>query len=78
MLSACDQEVGSRSTDEIADADGNVVGRVTSGTMSPSLKKGIGLGYVPVELAGADTEVSIIIRNKPVKAVVTKPPFYKA
>jgi aminomethyltransferase len=63
---------------EIVDADGNAIGIVTSGTMSPSLKKPIGMGYVPVAFAAADTEIYINIRNKPVKAKVVKLPFYKA
>jgi len=61
----------------IADASGNKVGEVTSGTMSPMLKKGIGMGYVKTELSAPGTEIFIIIREKPVKAVVVKPPFYK-
>ncbi len=62
---------------EIADADGNVIGRVTSGTQSPSLKKGIGMGYVATDFAAPDTEVNIIIRDKGVKAKVCKFPFLK-
>jgi len=63
---------------EIVDEQGNAIGRVTSGTMSPSTNKAIGLGYVPKELASADSEIHINIRNKPVKAKVVKLPFYKA
>ncbi len=63
---------------EIADKDGNIVGVVTSGTMSPSMKKGIGLGYVPKEMSAVDTEISIMVRNKPVAAKIVKLPFYKA
>lgn len=63
---------------EVAMTNGEVVGRVTSGTMSPSMKIGIGMGYVPVELAKPDTEINIMIRKKPVKAKVIKLPFYKA
>lgn len=62
---------------EIADADGNVVGIVTSGTQSPSLGIAIGLGYVPTALATVDSEIYIRIRNKDVKAKVVKLPFYK-
>lgn len=62
---------------EINDAEGNVIGKVTSGTMSPSMKKAIGLGYVTVENAGVDSEIFINIRNKGVKAQVVKLPFYK-
>ena len=61
----------------ITDANGEVIGNVTSGTMSPSLGKGIGLGYVPIELAKSGTKIHIQIRKKVVAATVTKPPFYK-
>jgi aminomethyltransferase len=61
----------------IVDESGNKIGRVTSGTMSPSLNKAIGLGYVPSEMAGIDTEIFIEVRNKPIKAKVVKLPFYK-
>jgi aminomethyltransferase len=59
----------------IKDAAGNVIGKVTSGTQSPSLQKAIGLGYVATEHAGFDTEIFIDIRNQPVKAKVVKVPF---
>jgi aminomethyltransferase len=62
---------------EINDAEGNVIGRVTSGTMSPSMKKAIGLGYVTLDHASVDSEIYINIRNKGVKAQVVKLPFYK-
>ena len=62
---------------EINDAEGNVIGKVTSGTMSPSMKKAIGLGYVTVDHAGVNSEIYINIRNKGVKAQVVKLPFYK-
>ena len=62
---------------EIADASGNVVGIVTSGTQSPSLGIAIGLGYVPTELSKVDSEIFIRIRNKDVAAKVVKLPFYK-
>ncbi|WP_462252884.1 glycine cleavage system aminomethyltransferase GcvT [Ekhidna sp.] len=62
---------------EIADLDGNVIGKVTSGTMSPSLNKGIGMGYVTKENSKADTEINVIIRDKPVKAKIVRPPFLK-
>lgn len=61
----------------ILDADGNNIGKVTSGTMSPSMKKAIGLGYVTIENSSVDSEIFIEIRNKPVKAKVVKLPFYK-
>jgi aminomethyltransferase len=63
---------------EIADASGKIIGKVTSGTQSPSLNKAIGMGYVPTALAKAESEIFIIIRDKPIKAKVVKVPFYKA
>jgi aminomethyltransferase len=62
---------------EIADANGNVVGIVTSGTQSPSLGIAIGMGYVPTELSTPDSEIYIRIRNKDIKAKVVKMPFLK-
>lgn len=62
---------------EIVDSNGNVIGVVTSGTQSPSLNKGIGLGYVPTELSTVDSEIFIRIRNKDIAAKVVKLPFYK-
>ncbi|RZL49969.1 MAG: glycine cleavage system aminomethyltransferase GcvT [Pedobacter sp.] len=61
----------------IVDALGNVIGKVTSGTQSPSLQKAIGMGYVTKELAKEGTEIFIDIRNNKVKAKVVKFPFYK-
>ncbi len=62
---------------EIVDADGNVIGIVTSGTMSPSMNKGIGLGYVPVAFSEVDSDIFIRIRKNDVPAKVVKLPFYK-
>lgn len=62
----------------ILDASGNTIGKVTSGTMSPSLKIAIGLGYVAVQHAALDTEIFIEIREKGVKAKVVKLPFYRS
>lgn len=62
---------------EIVDAEGNVIGRVTSGTQSPTLKKSIGMGYVTIENAQEDTEIYVLIRNNKVKAKVVKPPFVR-
>jgi len=62
---------------EITDAEGNVVGVVTSGTQSPSLQQAIGMGYVKTELSKPDSEIYIKIRDKLIKAVVVKTPFYK-
>lgn len=61
----------------IEDAEGNTIGKVTSGTMSPSMKVGIGLGYVTKEFSALDNEIFIHIRDKGVKAKVVKLPFYK-
>ncbi|MDR2885192.1 MAG: glycine cleavage system aminomethyltransferase GcvT [Rikenellaceae bacterium] len=61
----------------LATPDGQVVGEVTSGTMSPMLKAGIGMGYVESAYAAPGTPVAVIIRDKPVAAVVVKPPFIK-
>ncbi len=60
---------------QIKDAQGNVIGYVTSGTQAPSLNKAIGLGYVTTEHAALDSEIFIDIRNNPVKAKVVKFPF---
>lgn len=60
---------------EICNAEGDVIGRVTSGTMSPILKKGIGLGYIKSEFSSTDTEIYIRIRKKLLKAKVVKLPF---
>jgi aminomethyltransferase len=62
---------------EIVDADGNNIGRVTSGTQSPSLQKAIGMGYVNKEFAKEGSEVYIKIRDNKVKAQVAKLPFLK-
>lgn len=63
---------------EIVDADGNKIGKVTSGTQSPSLQKAVGLGYVDTAFTKDGTEIYIKIREQKVKAKVVKPPFYKA
>ncbi len=63
---------------EIVDAQGNNIGIVTSGTMSPSLNKAIGLGYVKTEFSKAGSEIFIQVRKKQLKAEVVKLPFYKA
>ena len=62
---------------EIADSSGQIIGHVTSGTMSPSMKIGIGLGYVQKEYSNIDSEIYIMVRNKSLKAKVVKLPFYK-
>jgi aminomethyltransferase len=59
----------------IVDENGNEIGMVTSGTMSPSLNQGIGLGYVKYGMHTADTEIYVQVRKKSLKARVRKPPF---
>ncbi len=61
----------------IVDKNGSQIGIVTSGTMAPSLGKGIGMGYVTTENAAIDSEIFIQIRNNNVPAKVVKMPFYK-
>lgn len=61
----------------ILDLEGQEIGLVTSGTMAPSLGKGIGMGYVPKALATPGTGIRIQIRKNAVPAVIVKPPFYK-
>jgi aminomethyltransferase len=61
----------------IVDTNGKEIGIVTSGTMSPSLNKGIGMGYVTKESSSPDSEIFVQIRNKQIKAVVVKTPFLK-
>jgi len=62
---------------DIVDGQGKKIGEVTSGTMSPSLSKGIGMGYVPPIFAGEGSKVNIQIRKNAVPATVVRPPFYK-
>lgn len=62
---------------EIVDANGNSIGIVTSGTMSPSMNKGIGLGYVTTPNSTIDSDIYIRIRKNDVPAKVVKLPFYK-
>lgn len=62
---------------EIVDANGNNIGIVTSGTMSPCLNKGIGMGYITIDNSAVDSEIFIRIRKKDVPAKVVKMPFYK-
>ncbi len=57
--------------------DGQKVGEVTSGTMGPSVKKAVGIGYVPPALAAEGSTFHVDIRNRPVAARVVKTPFYK-
>jgi aminomethyltransferase len=60
---------------EIKDAAGAVIGRVTSGTQSPSLQKAVGLGYVKTAFSSQDSEIFIAVRDKLLKAKVVKVPF---
>jgi len=62
---------------KIFDDKGNNIGEVTSGTMSPVLRKGIGMGYIKTEMTGPGQSIWIEIRNKPFEAQVVKMPFYK-
>ncbi len=62
---------------DIVDNQGKTIGRVTSGTMSPSLGKGIGLGYVPKVFADVNSKIHIQVRKKAIPATVVKLPFYK-
>ncbi len=62
---------------DIVDSHGKIIGRVTSGTMSPSLGKGIGLGYVPVVFTQPGSKIFIQIRKNRIPATVVKLPFYK-
>ena len=62
---------------DIVDGNGNKIGEVTSGTMSPSLGIGIGLGYVPPILTDIGSKIHIQIRKNAVPATVVKLPFYK-
>jgi aminomethyltransferase len=62
---------------DIVDASGKKIGVVTSGTMGPSVKKAIGMGYVPMEFSKEGSEIFISVRDKILKAKVVKFPFYK-
>jgi len=63
---------------EIVNDQGENIGKVTSGTQSPSLQKAIGMGYVKPEFAKEGTEVFISVRDKKLKAKVVKVPFYSS
>lgn len=60
---------------EIVDSEGVVIGVVTSGTQSPVLEKGIGMGYIHKDYSSLGTEIYILVRNKQVKAKVVNMPF---
>jgi aminomethyltransferase len=61
----------------LVDADGNKIGVVTSGTMSPVRKIGIGMGYVQTAYAALGSEIYVDLRGRRLKAQVVKPPFRK-
>ena len=63
---------------EIVDENGNSIGVVTSGTMGPSVKKSIGLGYVDASFSKPGSKIYLSIRNKSISAEVVKLPFYKS
>ncbi len=63
---------------EVCDADGNIIGEVTSGTMSPMLKQGVGMAYINAPFHKMGSEIYIKIRKKTLKAEVVKTPFYTA
>ncbi len=60
---------------EIVDANGVVIGIVTSGTQSPVLEKGIGMGYVNLDFSSFGSEIYILVRNKRLKAKIVRMPF---
>ncbi len=60
---------------ELLNEAGSVIGKVTSGTMSPVLGKGIGMGYIAREYSAFGTQIFVKIRNKTIPAEVTKLPF---
>ena len=62
----------------VCDAEGNEIGFVTSGTMGPSVKKAVGMAYVAAPLFKLGSEIYIKVRDRLLKAVVVKTPFYKA
>lgn len=62
---------------EIVNLDDEVIGNITSGTMSPMLKKGIGMGYIKAEYAKLGNKIAIKVRNKSLKAEIVKAPFRK-
>lgn len=57
--------------------DGQAVGTVTSGTLSPTLGEGIALGYVPAQMAAPGSELAVVIRDRRVPARTERPPFYR-
>ena len=74
-LSMLDRAIPRRGCDIIN--DDKVVGNVTSGTMSPMIKNGIGIGYIKKSHYKLDSRISINIRGNLKKAKIIKPPFYR-
>ncbi len=72
-----DEKAIPRNGYDIVDAQDNTIGTVTSGTMSPSLGIGIGMGYVKTSHAKLGEKIQIQIRKKTISATIVKPPFYK-
>jgi aminomethyltransferase len=62
---------------DIVNEEGTMIGKVTSGTMSPSLKKGIGLGYINPNYSAFGSKIYIQVRKKAIPATIVKLPFYK-
>lgn len=62
---------------EITDSEGRIIGKVTSGTQSPSLQKAIGMGYIEKGMDKEGTEIFINVRNNKIRAKVVKFPFFK-
>ena len=62
---------------ELSDTSGQPIGKVTSGTMSPTRKIGIGMGYINTPYSKPGTEICLTVRGRKLKAIVTKPPFRK-
>ena len=78
LVGFCLQERGVPRKDyEIVNAQNKVIGQVTSGSMSPFLKRGIGMGYVSQKEGVLDNDIFIIIRNKKIRAKIVKKPFYE-
>ena len=78
FLAACNNLRGIPRKDyPIVNVDGVEIGIVTSGTMSPSLGKGIGMGYVSKEMSKLGNEIFIKVRKKEIPATIVKLPFYK-
>ncbi len=73
-----DEKAIPRSGYDIVNDEGGLIGKVTSGTMSPSLKKGIGMGYVNAPFSSFGSKINIQIRKKVLPATIVKLPFYKA